>query len=113
MIVVGVDGSLGADRAVSFAAREADLRGAPLRMVTAWQVPTVAYGGTIPMIKTNLSLLPNHSITVLVVRASAESIPKSPTATSGAGIERLRPSNTSPRARKIATATAPETAPTH
>ncbi len=44
-IVVGVDGSSGADQAVRFAADEARLRGALLRLVTAWHVPAVAYGG--------------------------------------------------------------------
>jgi len=44
-IVVGVDGSPGADEAVRFAAHEAALRDAALRMVTVWHVPTAAYGG--------------------------------------------------------------------
>ena len=44
-IVVGVDGSAGSDGAVRFAAEEARLRGATLRMVSVWHVPTAAYGG--------------------------------------------------------------------
>lgn len=44
-IVVGVDGSPGADGAVQLAAREARLRNARLRLVMAWHVPAVAYGG--------------------------------------------------------------------
>lgn len=44
-IVVGVDGSPGADEAVRHAAREARLRGARLLLVTTWHVPAVAYGG--------------------------------------------------------------------
>ena len=44
-IVVGVDGSEGGGAALEFAAREAALRGARLRIVSAWQVPAAAYGG--------------------------------------------------------------------
>jgi nucleotide-binding universal stress UspA family protein len=40
-IVVGVDGSEGGRAALDFAAGEAALRGAPLRIVSAWQVPVV------------------------------------------------------------------------
>jgi nucleotide-binding universal stress UspA family protein len=45
MIVVGVDGSDPADAALEFAAREAALRDAPLRVVCAWEVPPVVYAG--------------------------------------------------------------------
>jgi nucleotide-binding universal stress UspA family protein len=45
MIVVGVDGSEGGQAALRFAAEEAALRGAKLRVVCVWQVPTAAYGG--------------------------------------------------------------------
>jgi len=45
MIVVGVDGSEGAASALEFAAAEAALREAPVRIVSAWDVPTIAYGG--------------------------------------------------------------------
>jgi len=38
-VVVGVDGSPGADRALRWAAEEAALRGARLRIVHAWRVP--------------------------------------------------------------------------
>jgi nucleotide-binding universal stress UspA family protein len=44
-IVVGVDGSEGGAAALEFAAGEAAFRGARLRIVSAWQVPAVAYGG--------------------------------------------------------------------
>lgn len=44
-IVVGVDGSPGSDEAVKFAAEEARLRGAKLRLVSVWHIPTAAYGG--------------------------------------------------------------------
>ena len=45
MIVVGVDGSEGASSALEFATAEAALRAVPLRIVSAWDVPTIAYGG--------------------------------------------------------------------
>ena len=45
MIVVGVDGSEGAESALEFAAAEAARREARLRIVSAWDVPTIAYGG--------------------------------------------------------------------
>ncbi len=44
-IVVGVDGSDSAQAALRFALDEARLRGAAVRAVTAWQVPTAAFGG--------------------------------------------------------------------
>jgi nucleotide-binding universal stress UspA family protein len=44
MIVVGVDGSDGGAAALEFAAEEAALRRAPLRVVSAWEIPTAAYG---------------------------------------------------------------------
>lgn len=42
-IVVGVDGSAGAVRALSFAIEEARRRGVRLRVVGAWHVPSSAY----------------------------------------------------------------------
>lgn len=39
VIVVGVDGSEGAAIALDFAIQEAALRGAKLRMVSAWEIP--------------------------------------------------------------------------
>lgn len=49
-IVVGVDGSAGAQAAVEFAAREAAAHGAALRIVSAWEVPAsvLASGGAAP-----------------------------------------------------------------
>ena len=44
-IVVGVDGSDCGRAALEFAADEAALRGAQLRIVSIWHVPTTAYGG--------------------------------------------------------------------
>jgi nucleotide-binding universal stress UspA family protein len=44
-IVVGIDGSQSAQVALGFALDEARLRGAAVRAVAAWHVPTTAYGG--------------------------------------------------------------------
>jgi nucleotide-binding universal stress UspA family protein len=44
-IVVGVDGSNGALEALKFAAREAGLRKARLRIVSAWEIPPAVYAG--------------------------------------------------------------------
>jgi len=44
-IVVGVDGSEHGERALDWAIEEAKLRGARLRLVSAWHVPAVVYGG--------------------------------------------------------------------
>jgi nucleotide-binding universal stress UspA family protein len=44
-IVVGIDGSSGAEAALDFAGAEAKLRGAKLRIVAAWEVPVAAYAG--------------------------------------------------------------------
>jgi len=44
-IVVGVDGSECARTALEMAAREAELRGARLRIVSAWEVPQAIFAG--------------------------------------------------------------------
>jgi len=44
-VVVGVDGSNGGREAVKFAAREAALRKARLRVVSAWEIPPAIYAG--------------------------------------------------------------------
>jgi nucleotide-binding universal stress UspA family protein len=51
MIVVGVDGSEGGAAALELAAAEAALRKAPLRIVSAWEIPmpvSAAYGVDFP-----------------------------------------------------------------
>jgi nucleotide-binding universal stress UspA family protein len=45
LIVVGVDGSEASHEALRYALRQAKLEGDRVRAVTAWHVPTVAYGG--------------------------------------------------------------------
>jgi nucleotide-binding universal stress UspA family protein len=46
VITVGVDGSESAAAALRWAASEARLRGARLRAVHAWNMPTLAYAGS-------------------------------------------------------------------
>src|ERR1700692_4214080 len=49
-IVVGVDGSKEAVKALKFAIDEARVRGADVKAVAAWEVPAAAYGsGMMPM----------------------------------------------------------------
>jgi nucleotide-binding universal stress UspA family protein len=43
-IVVGIDGSEGGAAALEFAAEEAALRKARLRIVSAWEIPVAAFG---------------------------------------------------------------------
>lgn len=43
-VVVGVDGSEESAAALRWAARQADLTGATLLLVTAWEIPALAYG---------------------------------------------------------------------
>ncbi|MGH9028494.1 MAG: universal stress protein [Acidimicrobiales bacterium] len=45
VVVVGVDGSEASSAALEWAAEEAHLRGATLRVVHAWHLPTMAYAG--------------------------------------------------------------------
>jgi nucleotide-binding universal stress UspA family protein len=50
-IVVGVDGSHGATDALKFAIEEARVRGAGLKAVAVWQMPTAVYGsGMMPVL---------------------------------------------------------------
>ena len=44
-IVVGVDGSEGAQQALEYALDEAKLRAARVRVVSAWHAPTMVYAG--------------------------------------------------------------------
>jgi nucleotide-binding universal stress UspA family protein len=47
-VVVGVDGSRGADAALRFSIDESRLRHAELRIVCAWDVPPMAYAAGFP-----------------------------------------------------------------
>ena len=56
LIVVGVDGSEPAKRALRWALEEAKLRGTRLSVVTAWHVPGYAHGapGFVPILSTSV-----------------------------------------------------------
>jgi nucleotide-binding universal stress UspA family protein len=55
LVVVGYDGSQGSEAALRVAVREARLRQARLRLVSAWHVPTYAYGSlAVPAVATGL-----------------------------------------------------------
>jgi nucleotide-binding universal stress UspA family protein len=80
MIVVGVDGSEGGAAALEFAAQEAAFRGAPLRIVVAWQLPVAAY-------RTDFAP-PLDSATLDAFRKRAEQVAKDAFAT----VTKLHPS---------------------
>ncbi len=48
VVVVGVDGSKASDAALAWAAEEARLRGASLRVVHSWSLPTWSYSAYLP-----------------------------------------------------------------
>ncbi|HXT43563.1 MAG TPA: universal stress protein [Pseudonocardiaceae bacterium] len=62
-IVVGIDGSQSAQDALRFAVHEATIRGVGLRVVTAWHIPMITYGGA--------GLVPDIDPTGFVKNASA------------------------------------------
>lgn len=61
-IVVGIDGSEHAQRALEWAAHEARLRSASLEVVYAWQVPTYVGYGVLPAPEFDLSELRNAAL---------------------------------------------------
>ncbi len=48
MIVVGVDGSEPSKDALRWAARQAEVTGASLRVVMSWEIPSMAYWAPLP-----------------------------------------------------------------
>jgi nucleotide-binding universal stress UspA family protein len=75
-IIVGVDGSDGSRHALEFALREARLRGASVRVVCTWHVPSSAYSGA-PGLDTGLIITTLHEdadqiVHQMVVEAGAK-----------------------------------------
>lgn len=64
-IVVAVDGSPASEAAIAWAAKQAELTGAELQAVTAWQIPALAYGSVLFPAESDLE------------RASAETLEES------------------------------------
>jgi len=65
LIVVGVDGSEGSAAALRFAAAEAALRNAKLRVVCAWEIPAAAYAITWGMAAEAEPRMGNHARDIL------------------------------------------------
>ena len=71
VIVVGVDGSEHADRALEFAAGEATLRGARLVIICAWELPTIISGSAPPRYFEDLRHEAERIVQAAVARAAA------------------------------------------
>jgi nucleotide-binding universal stress UspA family protein len=82
LLVVGVDGSEGGAAALEFAAEEAVLRRARLRIVAAWDVPVVAPQGT------NLGPVPLDPATLEAFHVRAQQVADDALAT----VKELQPS---------------------
>jgi nucleotide-binding universal stress UspA family protein len=80
-IVVGVDGSEHAERALDWAIEEAELRGVRLNLVSAWHVPGAVYGasGFVPPLSESIDET-FREVADEVVAAAAERV-------SAAGVE--------------------------
>jgi nucleotide-binding universal stress UspA family protein len=62
VVVVGTDGSHSAERALVFAAEEANRRHATVRVVTAWHVPAAVYAsGFAPMVSPSVEESSRHA----------------------------------------------------
>ena len=77
MIVVGIDGSHGAARALEFAAQEATLRREGLRIVAVWHVPSMVYSGGAMAPSVSLDEL-ERSMRAAAERQASEGLAKHP-----------------------------------
>ncbi len=50
-IIVGVDGSPSSNAALEWAAQEAEIRGATLELIHAWNYPNLGYGGYVAVLE--------------------------------------------------------------
>jgi nucleotide-binding universal stress UspA family protein len=73
-IVVGVDGSASARAALAWAVRQAQLTGAVVEAVIAWEFP-VAYGYAAPAMDIDFEELATKTVTAAIAEVTAESGP--------------------------------------
>lgn len=71
-IVVGIDGSPAADAALAFALEEAKLRNLPLRIVCAWEIPSLEYAGATFAPVPDLSAEAEHHADKVLTSAAAK-----------------------------------------
>lgn len=77
MIVVGIDGSEGAARALEFAAEEATLRRKGLRIVAVWHIPAPVYSGGAMAPSFSLDEF-EHSMRAAAERQASDGLAKHP-----------------------------------
>jgi nucleotide-binding universal stress UspA family protein len=70
-IVVGIDGSTAAEAALAFAFEEAKLRKLPLRIVCAWEIPSIEYAGAAFVPSPDLAASAEHDADEVLARAAA------------------------------------------
>ncbi len=71
-VVVGVDGSPAADRALAFALEEAKLRRLPLTVISASEVPALEYAGSALIASADLDSEAEHHADSVLGRAAAQ-----------------------------------------
>jgi nucleotide-binding universal stress UspA family protein len=73
LIVVGVDGSDESARALEWAADEAELRAARIRVLSAWHIPTLVYSsGYVPMVAPSADESTEHATRAIAEGAAGE-----------------------------------------
>jgi nucleotide-binding universal stress UspA family protein len=70
-VVVGIDGSDASSAALAFAIDEAKLRGLPLRIVCAWEIPSLEYAGAAFAPTPDLADSAEHRADEALARAAA------------------------------------------
>ena len=76
-IVVGIDGSHGSIKALSYALDEARVRGADVRAVAAWHIPLAVYGSGMAPVMVDPSEFENGARTALEQALEEASVSKS------------------------------------
>jgi nucleotide-binding universal stress UspA family protein len=78
-VAVGIDGSEASGRALKFAIEEASMRGLPLRVIAAWEIPTAEYVGG--------GLLPNADLADLARENADRALAEAVEQAAAAGVE--------------------------